>query len=182
MFLEAALLGVLIGWLRKGKLQALEQVTLIGWPVVLLSLAIQVAVWIDFFQGYGYLPACAPYLHLFSYLPLIVFAGLNRKTKAILVIGIGITLNLLVIAANGGFMPVKYDRLAPGLQAELLSGAGSPFHIAMSEESRLSFLGDLFRLPYGKYRVISIGDIIMAAGICLLIQGGMMVRPPQKER
>lgn len=182
MFLETALLGVIIGWIRGGRLSRLGQASLPGWPLVLLPAIIQVAIWLDFSRDWGHLAAAAPYLHVFSYLPLLSFVYLNRRRPGIVIVGAGILLNLVVICSNGGLMPVAPAGLAPELREELISGAGSPLHAAVTAESSLVFLGDIIRVPYGKYRIISIGDLIMAAGICLFIQQGMQVYAPAKEK
>lgn len=179
MFLEAVLAGMFIGWIRKGKLRQLANLTLSGWPMALVALILQAAIIVDFNAGWGHLQGVAPYLHIFSYIPLLLFACCNRKQQGMTLIGLGLLLNLLVIAANGGMMPVDPSRLAPALQEELLSGAGSPLHIPLAGQTKLAFLGDLIRIPYGQYKVISAGDILLALGVCVLIQKGMVI--PGKE-
>lgn len=144
------------------------------------AVGLQIAIWLDFARGTGALDAAVPYLHILSYLPLIIFVCYNRKSWGMLVIGLGLLLNLLVICANGGAMPVDPAGLAPPLRQELIEGAGSPLHEVLSEESALKFLGDVIRVPYGKHRIVSAGDLLMAIGLGLFIQQGML--PPQGNR
>ncbi|HOP69482.1 MAG: DUF5317 domain-containing protein [Dethiobacteria bacterium] len=172
MFLEAAVLGLLVGWARKGKLSRLGKLPLKSLFLVLLAFLIQLLLMVDYRYG-GYLSSFAPYLHIISYLPLLAFIFLNRKLPGILVLGLGLALNLAVIAANGGTMPVSLENLPPRYQERLLSGSSSPFHSALTEETRLSFLGDIFQLPYGRGDMVSLGDIFLAAGLFWFIQQGM---------
>lgn len=177
MFVEAALLGAVIGFLRGGRLNRLGQINLPGWPLALVALLIQVGLWVDFGARWNYLGELIPYLHLLSYLPLLVFVYINRKQPGMYIIGLGLLLNLLAIAVNGGAMPVDANKLSPLLREELLNGTGSPVHVPISSTTRLAFLGDILRIPYGKYRMISLGDILLAAGLLHFIQQGM-----QKKR
>ncbi len=181
MFLEAVPIGLIIGWLRGGKLRHLEALPLPGWPLAVLALFLQAALWIDFGLNWEILRPFAHTLHLISYLPLLLFLVLNRKSLGMLVIGLGLLMNLTVIAANGGAMPVDPAKLEPPLQEELLSGAGSPVHIPLTENTKLAFLSDRIKMPYGESNIISIGDIILAVGLLVIIQQGMQ-KPAVKRR
>lgn len=182
MFLETTALGLITGWLRGGKLRQLETLSLPGWPLAVLSLLLQAALWIDFGLNWGILQAYARPLHLISYLPLLFFLFLNRKSLGMLVIALGLLMNLAVIAANGGAMPVDPAGLAPSLQEELISGAGSPVHLPLTAHTRLAFLSDRIKMPYGESNIISIGDIVLAAGLMLIIQQGMQIPDGHRRR
>src|SRR5690554_2307929 len=107
MLIEAVLLGAVIGWLRRGNNRQLADLNLPGWPLALLALAIQLAIMIDFNLGRSFLAPAAPYLHVISYAPLLGFVYLNRSHRGMILVGLGLLLNLIVIAANKGFMPVN---------------------------------------------------------------------------
>jgi hypothetical protein len=175
MFIEAIVPGLIVGWLRGGKLRQLGTLSLIAWPLPVAAMLLQSALWIDFGMDRGFLYPCARFLHPISYLPLLLFMVLNRKIPGMPMIGLGLLLNLLVITANGGAMPVDPAGLAPPLQEELLSGNGSPIHIPLTENTRLALLGDRNKMPYGESNIISIGDIVLAAGLLWIIQQGMQV-------
>ncbi len=181
MFIEAAILGIIIGFLRGGKLNRLARINLRWWPLAMIALLIQVGLWAGFERGY--LQDLTPYLHLFSYVPLLIFVYVNRKFPGMYLIGLGLLLNLLAIATNGGVMPVDPSKLAPRSHENLLSGTSSPLHAPISETTRFPFLGDIFRLPYGDHRLISWGDLFLSLGLFHLIQQGMQkTKTARKKR
>ena len=181
MLFEGIILGILTGWLRGGKFSNIEHTNPQRLFLVFISIGIQLALWIGFFQGDNFFGHTATrVLHLLSYLPLIWFVYLNRRSLGLLVIGLGFCMNLAAIAANGGFMPANADCLDPIYRQELYDETYSPFHRAATEETRLYPLADIIRLPYGEHKVISIGDIVITAGLAFFIQNGMLL-PKKKE-
>lgn len=181
MYVEAALLGLVFGWLRGGKVLRLAELTLPGWPLAVLALALQLLIKASFFYRWEYILEAAPYLHIFSFIPLLYFVYLNRNRRGMLLLGLGLLLNLIVIAANKGAMPVNLTGLAPPLQEQLQS-EGSPLHTALTEDTLFPLLGDQIPLTYGLNRMISIGDILLALGIALLIQQYMVVAPDDNKK
>ncbi len=180
MFPEAALLGILTGWARRGQLRNLNEVALAGFWLAAGALLLQAALWVDFYT-IRFLGPLTPFLHLFSYLPLLGFVFLNRHHRGMLLFCLGLLMNLAVIGLNGGQMPVDPDRLSSPYREELVSGIASPVHAPLDKETRLAFLADILRLPYGKHKVISPGDIALAAGLLLFIQAGMLAPSRQRE-
>ncbi|HSW35129.1 MAG TPA: DUF5317 family protein [Candidatus Limnocylindrales bacterium] len=171
---EAIIAGLVIGFLRNGSLKQLGHINLSGWPLIALSMALQAAVRIDFALNTGFLSAATPLLYVFSFVLLLSFAFLQPSKKSMFLIGLGILLNLLVITANKGLMPVDARRIPPLVREELASGTLSPFHTVMTEDTWLDFLGDRIMLPYAKNQLISIGDIILAGGLMLYVQQNML--------
>lgn len=175
MHIEGALLGLIAGWLRGGKIRRLTELTLPGWPLAVTALAIQLAIKAGSNCGWDYVFIAAPYLHIISYAPLFWFVYLNRNNRAMVLIGLGLLLNFIVIASNRGFMPVNLSGLAPHLQEQFSSGAGSPLHAALTDKTVFPFLADQIRLTYVFNRIISIGDILLALGIAFLVQHHMVM-------
>ncbi len=104
-------------------------------------------------------------LHVASYGLLIAFAAANLRIRAFVPVLLGICLNALVIAANGGRMP---------LSASAARAAGAPFdeHSNVSEAAhRLRFLGDVFALPRQLpfANVFSLGDVLISFGMIAFI-------------
>jgi len=78
-------------------------------------------------------------------------------------------------------MPVSVDALMKAHLEDFLPLLGSKtyvIHTILKESTHLKFLADVIPLPppYPRPRALSIGDIIMAAGLFMLIQRGMVRR------
>lgn len=118
-----------------------------------------------------------------SQVGLLVFIWLNRAQPGFLLLGAGLALNLLVMAANGGWMPVSPQAVAvlypgwptasiePGLHVE-----GSKDIIRLPAETNLWWLSDRFLTPAWLLQraAFSLGDIVIAAGAfwALWVRGG----------
>jgi len=91
----------------------------------------------------------------------------------LLVVGVGLTLNLVVILAFGGRMPVLLPRNADPNSPilALLRGGLDPLHVALEHPQGLWFIGDVFNIPSigGHSSLVSVGDLLMAAGVAWLI-------------
>ncbi len=180
MLWEAVLLGLIIGWFRNGKLKNLGRISLPGWPLIFLAVLIQTVIWIDFTTGSDFLTPLYPILYVLSFVVLVVFFFLQGRQAGFIMIGFGILLNLVVITANRGMMPVDTDYMPTEVAEELEAGEKSPFHAPMTDETWLAFLGDRIRIPY-RNQLLSIGDIVIGAGVIILIQNGMQGTKRKKQ-
>lgn len=181
MLWEAIILGVIIGWLRKGRLKHLNRLTLPGWPLILAAVLIQAAVWVDFAASIHFLAAIYPLLYILSFVLLMLFFFIQGGQPGFVIIGLGILLNTLVIAANEGKMPVDSTLMPPPAAEELAAGELSPFHSAIDDDTRLELLGDRIPAPYDSRRLLSIGDLVLAAGAVILIQQNMVRKKPDRK-
>lgn len=178
LLLWAAVVGVVIGFLRRGSLLNLAQLKLRGTWCILLALGIQVLIFPlpgrEAIVRFG-----TPYLHLLSYVFLFLFVVLNRKYWQIVLMGLGMLSNFVVIAINGGYMPAKIEALRGAGSAKvaerLLEHTTFGNVVLMSEQTKLNFLGDLFYLPswVPLASAFSAGDLILAVGLILLLQAKM---------
>jgi hypothetical protein len=87
-----------------------------------------------------------------------------------LVAAVGVGLNLLVVAANGGFMPQSEEaRLATRGTPQTQSQAGTQLRnvVPMNPETRLNWLGDVIPEPawLPRTNVISVGDVLLGLGL-----------------
>lgn len=112
-----------------------------------------------------------------SLLGFLTFVWLNRRLPGMPVLLIGLLLNLAVIAANGGWMPVSPATASqlPGGSPPDTAAAGSRVDdksiLLEPEDTRLEFLADRFLLPQvrGYRAAVSLGDLFIAAGAFWLL-------------
>ncbi len=87
--------------------------------------------------------------------------------------------NIAVILVNGGYMPASEASLRKAGQSQvaekLIIGGVSGNTILMGENTKLNFLGDLLYMPewFPLANAFSIGDLILALGLIVLIQNEM---------
>ncbi|MFW5786809.1 MAG: DUF5317 domain-containing protein [Halanaerobiales bacterium] len=115
-------------------------------------------------------------IYIISFLLLIWVLSKNLHLRGIKLIFIGIMLNFLAITLNNGTMPVSGQALEKAKlndYKDILQDGKYPTHTLMQENTpQLSLvLGDFIPItpPHPRPRVISIGDIIMTAGVIYLL-------------
>jgi hypothetical protein len=172
MYLFLPLLaGCLIGLLKHGSIWGLSSLKLKQIWMLLAAYVIQY-VSIYLLKGLTY-----EVFIVISYLLLILFCLLNRMELGVKYALVGIISNFLVMAANQLRMPAylpsvrKIDPKSVELLKEGLIGKS----IAMTNNTHLKFLGDIFTVQIGRGSLISIGDILIGIGIIVLIQHAMCI-------
>ncbi len=184
----AVVAGIGVALLRGGSLRSLVGLPLrLGWLAVVCLLA-QVYVTLgpaDQLESQRTLHAI---LLMGSYAALVMVVWANRGIPGVWIIGLGLFLNLAVMASNGGFMPISREAiLAAGIRsAQDLPLEGARLSrtkdvLLPAEQTRLAFLSDVIvapRLPV--VRIYSLGDLVIAVGAFGLFQLTMM--PSNKRR
>ena len=122
--------------------------------------------------GYGML--------MLSYVFLIAFCLVNLPLRGMGVIAFGVALNTLVIGLNLG-MPTRPVAIENGHRVE------KPIeqtvkHRPESPDDLLGFLGDKILLPSPFDTLISIGDVVIAIGLCELAYFGSHQRRRRSRR
>lgn len=112
-----------------------------------------------------------------SQIGLLLFCLLNRRHAWIWLLAAGLFLNLLVIIANGGFMPLSTQTAAQLIPEHILQGikigsrlsAGSKDILLPPNAIVFPWLSDQFPAWFPYRFVFSIGDILIALGAFLLL-------------
>ncbi|QWU16590.1 hypothetical protein SAMN04487895_107221 [Paenibacillus sophorae] len=177
MVYDGIVLGLVVGLLRGGFRYGLTQFGSLRirgglWFPLLLLLQFVVFELNDRSSAFA---ASSGIVFAAVYVAGLYILWLNRSTPGFLFIFAGVFLNFLVMAVNGGKMPVSLEAakvLDPYYVHLLQSGAVVTKHFLMDSATRLSFLGDIIPLskPYPRTQVISVGDIVMNVGIFLYLQ------------
>ena len=170
MLLIAVALGIVAGLLAGGRISNLLSVQLRYGLLILLALLLRVATQALLDRDVEIVDQLRVPLFAASFLLLVVTLWLNRSQPGLLLAMVGIAANGLAIMLNGGYMPVYEPAIAfAGLtQADL-----SPtFHVVLPSVLNLEFilqggpLGDILPLNVPVLaNVVSIGDLLLAAGI-----------------
>ncbi len=181
MLVDTVVASVVVGKLRGGTLSSLGGTPIKKVELIVAALAAEAAAVIVGARGWAFGPEVGSLLFLASYLTLLYAISSNRHLRWMPLVGLGVALNWAVILANGMRMPVSLDALAAAGMARqaaaIASGAVSTYR-AMDPATRLAFLGDVIPIgpPYPIHRVVSVGDIVMALGVFLLVQHEMFAR------
>jgi len=187
LYLLAILVGIIAGYLRRGRLHHLVELRLRYSWLILVSLVIQLLIF-PLFSGAPLLPYGTVPLHLVSYAILVVWLGMNLRVLPIGVLLLGAACNLAAVAANGGYMPASAAALQrSGLvhAAEwLLEGHPVANVVLMTSSTRLNVLGDWLYAPgwIPFSTAFSIGDVLIVVGIVWLIVRGMVANGREAER
>lgn len=174
VYLIAIILCLSIAVLLNKGIKGIEKKVFRGFPLIIVSFALQIIIFSERFfnSNYRYL---TPYIYITSLLMLLIVILLNLKYRGMKISLIGFLSNLIVIIANGGYMPQdisKLQMMGKLDKVEMLTKFGRYYNgVIMSEKTRLNFLGDIiaptFLKPYAS--VHSIGDIILLIGLCYFI-------------
>jgi len=171
MIIAGAVLGVFLGGRMKNMLSIkLEKVWLI-----LLAFVIQVFLQIMAKKGIEFSTGVVLLTQGLSYASLLLTFWFNRRYLGVLIMGAGCMANAVVIMLNGGRMPVSVKILErAGLQqgVEILRAGLDAKHAVLGAGTRLSFLADVIYMPGFPgmlMRIVSVGDLITAAGLFLLV-------------
>jgi hypothetical protein len=112
-----------------------------------------------------------------SQIVFLCFAFLNRHLPGMKVLALGAVLNLLVISANHGFMPISLQTagqiVSDNFSLDLLPGNrfGPKDILLPTEETRFEWLADRFVTPswFPYQSAFSLGDVFIAVGAFWLL-------------
>lgn len=186
ILLLALAVTLFVAFLRGGSLRNLADFHLEwGWLAGLaLALQIVAVYWAasDIYLQRGALIA--------SSLLLLPVVWRNRRSPGLALIGLGLTLNLVVMVANGGFMPITPEAVARIEHQHLivhLGGvermSGSKGIVLPREETALWALSDILIIPppFPVASAFSLGDVLVAVGAFIFLQRAMVGTSPRSS-
>jgi hypothetical protein len=177
VFLEAVILGIAIGLLRKGRLGSLGDMQFKGLWLVIMAFITQISPIL--LARAGVLTDQLIYLPFAAMCMMIIVLFVNLDKSGIWVIIPGAIMNIIAIALNGFKMPIDFEGLKyAGLTGviETIQDGSLINYIGMDSVNGFSkYLGKFIPLPdmYPFAKVLSVGDIFIMVGIVILIQGEM---------
>jgi hypothetical protein len=161
--------------MRGGRLNRLGEVQFKSWWIVPIIAFVQYLI-IRFMNSPSRLKWWhpRPLIMIASYVMLWIVIWRNRHLPGMWIVLAGVTLNLSVIAANGGYMPIPPEVLARVGGDEIVHQlpAGSPIFgskdvLLAPQQAHLWFLGDVLAIPapYPWPTAMSVGDWALAIGV-----------------
>ena len=177
----AVVLGLLVSIARHGRdaFRRVARIPLRSSWLALVAVALQIPL-VRAPPGPTQIIGIQRALYLASFLLLLAFIWRNRRIPSILIVGLGVICNLLVVTLNGGFMPITPETLVeinPGTavaQWPVGTHYGHSKDVIMPQHAtKLWALSDILVIPppFPRPTAFSVGDLIIAAGIVVLMQG-----------
>ena len=176
LVLLLAVVAAVYGLVRGGSLESLARTDFRFVWVLFAGLFVQVAfdLWDpDWLSETGDLVVL-----LTTHVAVAAFLALNRHLPGMWLAAGGLLLNVLVIGVNGG-MPVS-------LEAAEVAGisdfsAWGIKHEPLTDDTLLPWIADVIPVP-GFKKLISIGDVVLAAGIGWLVYRRTLEVEPNEDR
>jgi len=168
------ILGLLLRFLTGNSIPQLAHVHLRGEAGLLALLCLQAAI--PLVRTTGTLAQVAYWVWLATFPVLVGIAYVNRAAPGMAMVAVGLSLNLLVVGANGGMPVMPLGAYAAGMRGELRIAPGDFVHIVGTVATRLPWLADAIPLagPTWLRLVPSAGDLLLYSGVIAFIAG---VRP-----
>jgi hypothetical protein len=179
VILVVILTACLVGALRHGSLHNLGRLPLAAWPLVFVAVVAQAGG--AFAGALGVAHAGTLYVAgmVTSAVLVVVFVVRNAALPGMPLVAVGFLLNAVVVTANGA-MPVSQDAAdRVGISTVGLYRHADAKHELVDSATLLSPLADVIPVPlpgpvsFGS-NVVSVGDIVLAAGIGILVVNGMV--------
>jgi Family of unknown function (DUF5317)/Major Facilitator Superfamily len=165
------LVGVLLAWQLGANLPQLRLVRLRASWIAFAALGVQILLFTPSLRAL-LPPLSEANAHIATYVALLAFVAANIRQPGFAFAAAGCALNALVIAANGGRMPVSLASwTATGRAASDLTQHGSYNNVLVGGGAHLSWLGDIFALPRAVplANSLSIGDLLLLIGVITFV-------------
>jgi hypothetical protein len=174
--LYAVPIGVALGYLVGGRLERLGSLRFDWAPLAIAGLIAQILLFSPLASGIVD-AAVGAAIYVASTAAVLVAVLRNVSITGMPFVWLGAASNLAAVIANGGIMPTTAEALATaGL--EPVTGLSNS---AVLANPALAPLTDVFALPswFPLANVFSIGDVLIAVGIVIVIATGMRRHVPR---
>jgi uncharacterized protein DUF5317 len=187
LFFGVIVLAIVAGLVAGGSIRRFTELRLRWWLLAPVGFALQAIPLPDGRHG-GDL-AIRMTVFGVSYVLVLAFAIRNRRIAGVPLIVAGLLLNGLVVTANGG-MPVSRSAIVASGQADkldLLVTDDDAKHHLLGPSDVLTPLGDVIATPQPLGEIVSVGDVLVYAGLLWLIlavmrgQTDALARPAETE-
>jgi hypothetical protein len=185
LVLPIVLVALLVAALSRREVRATPLV--VRWaPLAACALAIQLALYNPPIDEQSWALGWGPWIYVATMLAVLVVLVRNglpvrRERAAWLVAAAGVGLNVLVVSANGGYMPQSpAARETLVGTVDTVTEASPSRHLAnvvpLTSDTRLPWLGDIIPQPRWMplANVISIGDLLLSGGIAWAVLGSAL--------
>jgi len=169
-------IGVLLGFGIGGSLNGLAALRLRRLELFYGAVALQLLAFPFPFFPWTTSDTVATSIWLASYALLAVGAFSNRRIVGVPLIGVGMASNVVAVVANGRHMPVLPSALRAAHKQYTVQ-----YNSAATAHPHVPWLVDRWAVPRWIHlgNVYSVGDVVIAAGVILLIAAAMRVRAPR---
>ncbi|MBE3584545.1 MAG: DUF5317 domain-containing protein, partial [Limnochordaceae bacterium] len=172
--LAGAAVGLVIGLARGGLAQRLVGLQVRGLALLVAGAGMEVAAHLAVGHGWAVV-RWTPLLNAGAFGLYVVTAAVNLSLPGVPWLAVGAGLNLGVLVANGGKMPIvpwPWIHLRPELLAMLRKGL-DPLHSLAGPGTRLAWFADYLVIPGIPSPIFSPGDLLIAIGAFLLLERGV---------
>lgn len=180
MFVYSIIIAIALGFILRGNLKNLGNVKLDGLYLVFVGFAIDAAM--QLLGRYNLLKInnITFVADVFMYVLIFVFVYKNKKNICALLLGLGSLLNAIAIFSNGGAMPVRQSAMNEIVKNFNPTRGG--LYVTMHSGSHFKPLCDIMYVKIMGPFIFSVGDLVMALGMMLIIVIGMKSTSTNSKR
>ncbi|OJW06224.1 MAG: hypothetical protein BGO39_25600 [Chloroflexi bacterium 54-19] len=172
-------IGIIVGFILKGKITNLAELKLQGFSLILLSLAVQLVILATPLAAWPWLVQNGNLIYMISMSVLLLGLLYNRQYGwSFWLIIIGTACNIVVIAQNQGAIPVDLDKLSlasgetvASIAQKFAEHSELSYRTPLTAASQLGWMGDVLYIPLPLFdsNVYSIGDMIISIGLAAFV-------------
>jgi hypothetical protein len=177
VFVDVALVALVLGKLLGGRLSALADTPIRGKGLAFAAIGLQVIAFPVDLLPWSTPTVVAKAIWLASYVLLVAMLVLNARLPGVPLLAAGLVSNVIAIVANGGLMPVR---------GAAMRAAGTDYEVHNNSvqlaQPHLGALVDRWAAPgwIPLANVYSIGDVLIGLGVVVAIVAAMRA-PVRRE-